>query len=302
MKDETKKEIVIKVSNLKKKYGNFVAVNNIDLKVEEGDFFGFIGPNGAGKSTTINCILNYIFPNEGDIKVLGMDSREDSEEIKKQIGFVPAEVFYYDNMKVKDILNYSNTFYENIDKDLMKKYVKLFDIPMNKKVGELSSGNKKKVAIVQSLLHNPKILILDEPSNGLDPLMQANFFNILEEIRKNGTTIFMSSHILSDVQKYCNKVAFIKEGKIIKDGAINEILDKDLKIIKITTDNIVELKKNLKVKDIQNVIIDGNTISFIYKNTPNELLKLLVNYEIKDISIHTPDLDDLFMTFYKEEK
>lgn len=271
MKNEEKNNVIIKVSNFKKKYGNFVAVNNIDLIVEEGDFFGFIGPNGAGKSTTINSILNYIFPNEGEITVLGMDSREDSVEIKKYIGFVPAEVFFYDNMKVKDILSYSNTFYENVSTDLMKKYVKLFDIPMNKKIGELSSGNKKKVAIIQSLLHNPKILILDEPSNGLDPLMQANLFKVLEEIRKNGTTIFMSSHILTEVQKHCNKVAFIKEGKIIKDGAINEILDKDLKLIKITTDNIDELKKNLKVKDIQNVKVENNTISFIYKNTPYKM-------------------------------
>jgi len=299
---EKNENIVIKIANLKKNYGNFIAVDNINIEVEKGDFFGFIGPNGAGKSTTINCILNYIFPAEGEIKVLGLDSIKDSVEIKKYIGFVPAEVFYYDNMKVKNLLSYSNSFYSGGENSLIKKYIKLFDIPMDKQIGELSSGNKKKVAIVQSLLHNPKILILDEPSSGLDPLMQANLFKVLEEIRKDGTTIFMSSHILSEVQKYCNKVAFIKDGKIISNGGINDILNKDLNLVKVTIDNIQEFKKSLKMKDIKNIATNNNTISFIYKNNINELIRTLNNFKVLAISIHTPDLDDLFMSYYKEEK
>ncbi|MGI6325046.1 MAG: ABC transporter ATP-binding protein [Bacilli bacterium] len=295
-------EVVIRLENFKKNYGSFTAVNNINLEVKKGDFFGFIGPNGAGKSTTINCILNFLFPTEGKITILGLDSVKDSVEIKKRVGFVPSDVFYYDNLKIKDLLQYSNSFYGKIDKSLMKKYVKLFDIPMNKKFGELSSGNKKKVAIVQSLLHNPELLILDEPSSGLDPLMQARLFEVLKELRQNGTTIFMSSHILGEVQKYCNKVAFIKDGEIITNGGMDDILDKDLKIVKIISSDINEIKKQLKVKDIQQVVTEDKTISFMYKGDINDLIKLLTDYKIDDLSIHTPDLDDLFLNQYKEVK
>ncbi|MFA5459619.1 MAG: ABC transporter ATP-binding protein, partial [Bacilli bacterium] len=172
---------VIKISNLTKTFGKVTAVDKINLEVKQGDFFGFVGPNGAGKSTAINCLLNFLFPTEGDMTILGLDCIKDSVELKKYIGFVPAEVFYYENMTVKELLNYSNSFYNGLEVKLIKKYIKMFAIPLDKKMGELSSGNKKKVAIIQSLLHKPQLLILDEPSNGLDPLMQANLFNVLEE-------------------------------------------------------------------------------------------------------------------------
>lgn len=293
---------VIKISNLTKTFGKVTAVDKINLEVKQGDFFGFVGPNGAGKSTAINCLLNFLFPTEGDMTILGLDCIKDSVELKKYIGFVPAEVFYYENMAVKELLNYSNSFYNGLEVKLIKKYIKMFAIPLDKKMGELSSGNKKKVAIIQSLLHKPQLLILDEPSNGLDPLMQANLFNVLEEIRKDGTTIFMSSHVLKEVQNHCNRVAFIKDGKIIKTGLINSIIKKNMKLVKITTNDINDLKKNLKVKDLENVIIRGNTISFIYRNTPRQLLKELAGYDIIDISIETPDLEDIFMDFYKGGK
>lgn len=293
---------VIKISNLTKTFGKVTAVDKINLEVKQGDFFGFVGPNGAGKSTTINCLLNFLFPTEGDMTILGLDCIKDSVELKKYIGFVPAEVFYYENMTVKELLNYSNSFYNGLEVKLIKKYIKMFAIPLDKKMGELSSGNKKKVAIIQSLLHKPQLLILDEPSNGLDPLMQANLFNVLEEIRKDGTTIFMSSHVLKEVQNHCNRVAFIKDGKIIKTGLINNIIKKNMKLVKITTNDINDLKKNLKVKDLENIIIRGNTISFIYRNTPRQLLKELAGYDIIDISIETPDLEDIFMDFYKGGK
>ncbi|MDD4036684.1 MAG: ABC transporter ATP-binding protein [Bacilli bacterium] len=293
---------ILEITHMSKSYGDTHAVNDISLTVEEGDFFGFIGPNGAGKSTTINCILNFIFQDKGNIKVFGLDNLKDTVEIKKQIGFVPGEVFYYDNMKVIDLLNYTDSFHNNINRNLLNKYIKLFNIPIEKEIGELSSGNKKKVAIVQSLIHQPKLLILDEPSNGLDPLMQATLFKVLEEVRKEGTTIFMSSHVLSEVQNHCNKVAFIKGGKIIKCGDINDIIERDTKIVKIISNEIEDIKKTLKMKDLQNVTSEDNTLSFIYRNTINQLLRDLGQHDIKDITIKKPDLDDLFMTSYKEEK
>lgn len=295
-------EKILEITNMSKSYGNTLAVDDISLTALKGDFFGFIGPNGAGKSTTINCILNFIFQDKGNIKVFGLDNIKDSVEIKKYIGFVPGEVFYYDNMKVIDLLTYTRSFHDNVDKDLLYRYAKLFNIPLEKRIGELSSGNKKKVAIVQSLLHKPKLLILDEPSNGLDPLMQATLFKVLQEVRKEGTTIFMSSHILSEVQNNCNKVAFIKNGEIIKQGNINDIIEKDAKVIEIVSNEIEKIKKILKIKDLGNITSKDNTLRFMYRNTINQLLTDLSKYDIEDLTIKKPDLDDLFMTSYKEEE
>jgi ABC-2 type transport system ATP-binding protein len=296
------KDNIIEIKKLKKSYGKTLAVDHISLTVEKGDFYGFIGPNGSGKSTTINCMLNYIFQDEGMIKILGLDNIKDTVAIKKNIGYVPSEVFYYDNMRVKDIFDYSNSFYESVDKDLIKKYSKLFDIELNKKMNELSLGNKKKVAIVQCLLHNPKVLILDEPTNGLDPLMQLELFELLSDARKNGTTIFMSSHILNEVQKYCNKLAFIKSGKIIKSGMIEEFMHINYKIISIKSNDINEIKKILPIKEVDNPITNNNTLTFTYKNNINDLIKLLSNVKVDDISIESPTLEDLFISYYKDVK
>jgi ABC-2 type transport system ATP-binding protein len=293
---------VIEILNLKKSYGKILAVDNISLSVAKGDFYGFIGPNGSGKSTTINCMLNYIFQDEGSIKILGLENIKDTVEIKKYIGYVPSEVFYYDNMKVKELLNYSNSFYSNVDKTLLKKYVKLFDIDMNKEFNQLSLGNKKKVAIVQCLLHNPKILILDEPTNGLDPLMQLSLFETLNEVKALGTTIFMSSHVLSEVQRYCNKLAFIKNGKIFRQGKIEDFMHINSKLISIKSKDIISIKKILPIKEIDNPYVNNNTLTFLYKKNISNLIRLLNNVEFEDLTIESPSLEDLFISYYKDVK
>src|SRR5659263_164069 len=207
---------VIEIKNLTKNYGKARGITDVSFNVEQGEIFGFIGPNGAGKSTTIRTLLSLIYPTSGSATIFGMDCVKFGPEIKKEIGYLPSEVFYYDNMKVIDLLKYSASFYKKDCSKRITELAEIMDLDLNKKIDDLSFGNKKKVGIVQGLLHSPKLIILDEPTLGLDPLMQQIFFDLIREENKRGATILMSSHILNEVQRICSRVAIIKEGKIIK--------------------------------------------------------------------------------------
>jgi ABC-2 type transport system ATP-binding protein len=207
---------VIETKKLTKYYGKSRGIIDVDISVDEGEIYGFIGPNGAGKSTTIRVLLSLIFATGGSATIFGKDVVKYGPEIKMDIGYLPSEVFYYDNMRVKDLLAYSASFYKKDCSARIKELSEIMDLDMNKKIDDLSYGNKKKVGIVQGLLHDPKLIILDEPTGGLDPLMQQKFFDLIHEENKKGATIFLSSHILSEVQRLCDRVAIIKEGKIIQ--------------------------------------------------------------------------------------
>ncbi|MEJ2488046.1 MAG: ATP-binding cassette domain-containing protein [Anaerolineales bacterium] len=201
---------VIETTNLSKYYGKARGMVEVSLQVEEGEIFGFIGPNGAGKSTTIRLLLALIYPSGGNAKVFGKDVIQYGPEIRQEIGYLPSEVFYYEKMKVIDLLNYSASFYK---KDCSQKIVQLADLmelDLKRRIDDLSYGNKKKVGIVQGLLHSPKLIILDEPTAGLDPLMQQRFFDLIHEENQKGATVFFSSHILREVQRLCNRVAIIR--------------------------------------------------------------------------------------------
>lgn len=294
---------VIEIKNYTKKFDKVKAVDNINISVEEGDFYGFIGPNGAGKSTTINAMLNYIFPTKGSIKIFDLDSVKQSKLIKDLVGYVPSEVFYDDNMSVKDILKFVVSYNDNVDVSEIERYAKMFELDINKKFGELSLGTKKKVAIIQAIIHNPRLLILDEPTNGLDPIMQKKLFDVLTTLNKKGVTIFMSSHALGEVQKYCSKVAVIKQGKIVKVANISELLPHDSKVITIKCINSEDFKKNLDMRNINSLeIIDENNLKFIYSGNINLLFKNIYNIDIVDIDIETVSLEDLFNTYYEDEE
>ena len=214
---------IIETKKLTKYYGKSRGIIDVDLSINEGEIFGFIGPNGAGKSTTIRLLLSLIKPSYGSATIFGLDCQKAYQEIHKEIGYLPSEVFYYDNMKVKDLLNYSASFYQKDCKARIKELAARLDVDLNMKIDNLSYGNKKKVGIIQGLLHSPKLIILDEPTGGLDPLMQQTFFDILKEENEKGATILFSSHILSEVQKLCDRVAIIKEGKIVRIDTMSSL-------------------------------------------------------------------------------
>ncbi|MDD3304902.1 MAG: ABC transporter ATP-binding protein [Bacilli bacterium] len=289
-----KKEIIIEAVNLSKNYGSARGINNINLQVFDGEMFGFIGPNGAGKSTFIRTMLNFLFPTAGEIKIFGMDAVTDSSIIKENIGYVPSEVNYYDYMRVIDLLNFAASFHQNVDLGRIDYLCKKFNLDKTRKISELSFGNKKKVSIVQALLHKPKLLILDEPTNGLDPLMQKELFNTLKEAKKEGTTVFLSSHNLSEVERHCDRVGIIKEGIIVDIKDVSKINHNTIKKVVITTSK----KINLKVKGISNSYYAKHELHFRFSGNINELLMELSKYDIKDISIFPLTLEDDFLEYY----
>ena len=211
---------MLEIKNLTKYYGKKLGVKNVTLTINDGDMFGFIGPNGAGKSTTIKCILNMLYPNNGEIL---LDGNIITDELKKEIGYLPSEVHLYESCKVKDIINYNDTFYKHDTLTKANRLIKLLDIDVNKKIEELSLGNLKKVGIVLALMHSPKLLILDEPFVGLDPKAAHTLKEIMREICNEGSAIFFSTHVLEVAEKLCDKIAIIKEGKIVVVGDTEEV-------------------------------------------------------------------------------
>jgi ABC-2 type transport system ATP-binding protein len=291
---------VIEINNLTKSYGKARGISEINFNVEEGEIFGFIGPNGAGKSTTIRTLLSLIYPTSGSAKIFGKDCIEFAPEIKKEIGYLPSEVFYYDNMKVKDLLKYSASFYKKDCSKRIKELAEIMDLDLNKKIDDLSLGNKKKVGIVQGLLHEPKLIILDEPTSGLDPLMQQKFFELLEAENRKGTTILFSSHILSEVQRLCNRVAIIKEGKIITVEKISTLKENNYKKFKIETKKLVD-DGYFNISGVNNLMVKDQIISFLFKGNINTVMTKIAGIEITNLWIEEPDLEEIFMHYYEKE-
>ncbi|GAA0109520.1 ABC transporter ATP-binding protein [Clostridium tertium] len=288
----------IKITNLTKSYGKSRGIKNVNLEIKEGEIYGFIGPNGAGKSTTIKTLLNFIFPTSGSAKILGKDIVSESKLIKEFTSYVPSEVRYYSDVKVKDILNYAASFFDYYDDQYLNELCSELEVELDKKIEELSLGNKKKVAIVQALLSNPKIVILDEPTNGLDPLIQQKLFNILLKEKAKGKTIFLSSHNLSEIEKFCDRVAVIKEGEIIDILDLNK-MNRDLGKRIILRSNDINIKEIEKISESFKYI--DEEIEFIYKGNINELISLLSKYNLDKLLIEDVKLEEAFLNYYEGE-
>lgn len=288
----------IKITNLTKSYGKSRGIKNVNLEIKEGEIYGFIGPNGAGKSTTIKTLLNLIFPTSGSAKILGKDIVSESKLIKEFTSYVPSEVRYYSDVKVKDILNYAASFFDYYDDQYLNELCSELEVELDKKIEELSLGNKKKVAIVQALLSNPKIVILDEPTNGLDPLIQQKLFNILLKEKAKGKTIFLSSHNLSEIEKFCDRVAVIKEGEIIDILDLNK-MNRDLGKRIILRSNDINIKEIEKISESFKYI--DEEIEFIYKGNINELISLLSKYNLDKLLIEDVKLEEAFLNYYEGE-
>jgi len=287
---------MINIENLTKYYGKSRGIENISLTIHEGEIFGFIGPNGAGKSTTVRTLLNLIFPTSGKISVQGLDSIKDTVKIRKHIGYIPSEVHFYDDLTVDAFLNYAASFHEGDFNPKKNELALKLELDLTRKIKELSFGNKKKVAIVAALQHQPKLLILDEPTAGLDPLMQNVFFNLILEEKKKGTTIFFSSHILSEVEKICDRVGIIKEGRLVEIAPIQELIQNKAKKVRFISDKPFT-KRSKFIKDFKTHRLET---SFVYTGTIPHLLKMLQEIPLKDLTISEPSLEEIFMHFYEK--
>ena len=284
----------IQLSNLTKYYGKSRGILNLNLDVKEGEFFGFIGPNGAGKSTTIRTLLGLITPSSGQAKIFDETIRQRNPQIRSHIGYLPSEAVFYLGMKVKDLLKLSADLHHKNCSAEREILCRRLQLDVNRKVDELSFGNRKKVAIVSALQHQPKLLILDEPTSGLDPLMQREFFHIIRERNEQGATVFLSSHVLSEIQRNCTRAAIIREGRIIACDRVEALSKTNAK--RISVQGQVSLDSLEEIRDLKE---NDGVFSFLYGGDIHRLLETLSAGTITDLSISDPDLDEIFLHYYE---
>lgn len=275
------KEFAISICNLTKNYGKHRGVSNLSLQVEQGDIFGFLGPNGAGKSTTIRCLLGLIQFQEGRAEILGMDVKNRKNELLKEIGYMPSEAMFYPSMRVRDVIRFAADMRKTDCREEAEMLCERLKVDQNKRIEELSLGNRKKVSIVCAMQHKPKLFIFDEPTSGLDPLMQSEFFKLVLEYNRQGITCFLSSHVLSEIKKYCHHAAIIREGNVICTDTVENLTRTSTKRIRM--------------------VKDGEEQEFVYKGNLNELFAGFAGHDIEDIVIEEPELDEIFMHYYKQE-
>ena len=287
---------ILEIKNLTKYYGNVLGVKNLSLTLNSGEIFGFIGPNGAGKSTTIRSIMNLINKNEGTILLNGLELKKDDVTLKEKIGYLPSEINLYDDFTVKEMLDYHESFYKKNLSKRRKYLVKKLILDETKKIEDLSLGNLKKLGIILAFMHEPELLILDEPTSGLDPIMQQVFYELLEEEKKKGTTIFYSTHILSEISKICDRVGIIKDGCLLRIENVDYLRSNNLNFVTITSPDINNIIKDLK---LDNNLLDNKTIRFKNNIDINTLIKILAKYQVDKILIEEATLEDIFLHFYK---
>ena len=275
-------EDVIRIQNLTKHYGKKRGVEDVSFEVRKGEIFGFIGPNGAGKSTTIRSMLGFIRYDSGSIKILGMDAVKDHENILRDVGYMPSEALFYPAMKVSDVIRYAA---DARKKDCSKEAEKLCErlqVDTSKKIRELSLGNRKKVSIVCAMQHRPEIFIFDEPTGGLDPLVQNTFFVLIKEYVNEGATCILSTHILPEVRKHCDRAAIMRDGHLIKTDTVESLIHSTAKSVKLTA--------------------DGKTEEYMFSGDINDLIRELSLKHVENICIEDPSLEDMFMHFYEGGK
>lgn len=287
----------IQTINLTKRYGKHRGIENVGLAIDEGDFFGFIGPNGAGKSTTIRTLLGLIFPTSGTAEIFGKQIVNDKTEILAQVGYLPSEAIYYGNMRVRDILSFAAKSRRINCKKEAAQLCERLELDPSRKVGELSLGNRKKVGIVLAMQHNPRLYILDEPTSGLDPLMQQEFYSLLKERNRQGATVFLSSHILSEVTRYCEHAAVIREGSVLVSDSVKNLAHTGVK--QVTLQGIAAVPE---INGTTNMSFNSGCAKFLYRGEQSELIRALSALRFEDVTIADPDFEDIFLHYYTKEE
>lgn len=289
-------EKILEVKNLTKYYGKALGVKEISFTLNKGEVFGFIGPNGAGKSTTIRSIMNLINKTSGEVYFRGKKLEKNNIYQKQEIGYLPSEIHLYDDMTVKEILDYHESFYNINVHNKRCELVKRLKVDEKKKIEELSLGNMKKVGIILALMHSPKLLILDEATSGLDPVMQEEFYKLIKEEKEKGTTIFYSTHILNEISKICDRVGIIRNGHLLKIETMEDLKEKELTFVTIVSNEIEKIEKELNMIPIEkakDMIKIKNTLEI------NKLIKILGKHKIEKLFIEQATIEDIFLHYYK---
>lgn len=290
---------ILKTENLTKYYGRFRGIENVNLTLEEGEKLGFIGQNGAGKSTFIRTALGYLKPNSGKTEIFGKDILTHREEILADVGYMSSECVFYKGMKVKDVLSYSAKLRKRDCSKEAKYYCERLQLDTNKKVEQLSLGNRKKLGIICAIQHNPKLYFFDEPTSGLDPVIQKEFFDILEEKHQQGASILLSSHVLGEISRFCEKAAVIKDGHIIACDTVENFSKAGYKIIRLA--DVKNMQAVCSIDGVFNPYTEGNNLTFSYSGDIKNLLGELSKAEFKDILISDPDFEESVIHYYTRE-
>ena len=292
-------EQAIVLNELTKHYGKHRGINNLSFSVNQGEFFGFIGPNGAGKSTTIRTLMGLIRPTGGSASIFDLDCHSKASVIARDVGYLPSENSYYENMKVRELLQYTADLYGMDCKTKMKELADRLNLDLSRKIADLSLGNKKKVGIVSAIMTSPKLIIMDEPTSGLDPLIQQAFYNILKEENSRGATVFFSSHVLSEVQKLCDRVAILKEGQLIGIQSIKELRESGYKKVSLSAKEAIP-RDFFDLSGIANYAktADKTSVSFMYNGNITAIIDKLHLLHLDDVLLEEPSLEEIFMHYY----
>ena len=286
----------IETKRLTKFYGRARGIEDLDLTVHEGEIFGFIGPNGAGKSTTIRTLLGLIKKSGGEASVFGMDIEKEKGKLLREVGYLPSEAAFYSGMKVREVLEFSAKLRGRDCREEAKRLSERLGLDMARKVSELSLGNRKKVGIVAAMQHKPCLYILDEPTSGLDPLIQREFFSLLEERRAEGATVFLSSHVLSEIGRYCDRAGILREGRLIREDSVDKLTGTGIK--RVTLQGASKLPE---IDGIRDVKLTESGASFLYSGRADALIRALAALEFNDVTLTDPDVEDVFMHYYEKE-
>ncbi|HJO59514.1 MAG TPA: ABC transporter ATP-binding protein [SAR202 cluster bacterium] len=295
-----KTDVPVEITGFSKTYGTKIAVDRLDLKVNEGEVFGFLGPNGAGKSTTIRSILNFLTPSDGKISIFGLDSVKNSVAIKNHIGYLAGDISLYDSMSGYQLFKYLTGIGKNTNWDYVNDLANRLQISPQAKIGTLSKGNKQKIGLIQAFMHQPKLLILDEPTSGLDPLMKQVFYEMVLQMKHLGNSVFVSSHDLNEVQHICDKAAFIKSGRLIATENIRGAFEFSLRRYTITFPKLPELSVFEKIESVSEVTQDENNLTVTVKGDISEFIKTLSDQDPIDLSEEETSLEDIFMKYYED--
>ena len=293
-------EQAIVLNELTKHYGKHRGINNLSFSVNQGEFFGFIGPNGAGKSTTIRTLMGLIRPTGGSASIFDLDCHSKASVIAKDVGYLPSENSYYENMKVRELLQYTADLYGMDCKTKMKELADRLNLDLSRKIADLSLGNKKKVGIVSAIMTSPKLIIMDEPTSGLDPLIQQAFYDILKEENSRGATVFFSSHVLSEVQKLCDRVAILKEGQLIGIQSIKELRESGYKKVSLSAKEAIP-RDFFDLSGIANYAetADKTSVSFMYNGNITAIIDKIHLLSLDDVLLEEPSLEEIFMHYYE---
>lgn len=292
-------EAVIRTFNLTKYYGKVRGIEDLNLEIKQGEIFGFLGPNGAGKTTTIRLLMDFIRPTRGRAEIFGMDTRAHSYEIRKWIGNIPGDVFLYEDLTGEEFLNLMASFHANGDARIRQKLAERLEVDLRRKMRGYSRGMKQKIAIIQATMNDPKLLILDEPTSGLDPLMQREFYQILLEEKARGKTIFLSSHILPEVERVCDRVGIVRDGHLVDVEEISELKRKKVRKMEIIFAREIQVGE-LKLDGVEVLRHDARRVELAVHGHVDSLIKTLAALPVEDVVFPEATLEDTFMKFYGE--